>query len=176
MAQRQKDSKPLTTEHLGVQQMGLLWFQIRVLPVNLSMRMVEHTIGQPLDKKRWCAFMIVNNEKIFEQNSSFPNSNWLGDGYFIIDETTEDGQIMTQVFKDNYPFVAFEHDGQLVTKVIMLDKPEEPISSESQEAQLVRNELGLWEYILVDKPVAEIDLLKKQIANQQAILDLLFAN
>lgn len=48
---------------------------------------------------------------------------------------------------------------------------EKPIPSETQEVQLIKNEQGMWEYILVDKPLTEVDVLKKELAEQKALID-----
>lgn len=118
--------------------------------------------------------MIINKEsKNYETNNLFPKTDWYNAGNFIIDETTEEGQQMAQMVIDNYPLIDFEHDGEFVTKVILLDKPERPEEVEGKEIQLVQNEQGEWEYIYVyeDIPLTETELLKRELAEQKALIN-----
>lgn len=115
--------------------------------------------------------MIISRNGNFSQNSLFPNSDWCNEGNYIIDETTEQGKQMTQLYIENYPFVDFESEGQRVTEVIVLEKPELPTPNEWQNVQLIQNELGEWVYVLVDRPLSEINLLKQQVKQQQILMD-----
>src|SRR5690606_29706324 len=107
-----------------------------------------------------------------------PNTNWTDDdSFFIIDETTEEGKQMAQIYIENYPFVDFEHDGEFVTKVIVLDKPEKPAELEGKEIVLQKNEQGEWEYIYVDIPKTEIEIQQEIIntlGQELALLKLQF--
>lgn len=117
--------------------------------------------------------MIIRNNKMFETNSMFLNSDWYNEGNYIIDETTPEGQQMAQTYIENYPFVDIEHDGEFITRVIILDKPEKPPKIEGKEIQIIKNENGEWEYIYIDIPLTEVELLKEQIeTSNQAITEL----
>jgi len=107
--------------------------------------------------------MIIKKDKRFEINSLYPNVDWYNEGNYIIDETTEQGKQMAKTYIDNYPFVDFEHDGQYVTKVIVLDKPEMPPEVEGKRIELVQNENGEWEYIYVDIPKTEAEIQQEII-------------
>jgi len=115
--------------------------------------------------------MIIRQNGTFETNSMFPNVDWYNEGNFIIDETTEEGQQLAQLYVDNYPFIDFEHDGENVTKVVLLDKPERPEEVEGKEIQLVQNEQGEWEYIYVDIPLTKEQELEKKVRELQEIVD-----
>lgn len=110
--------------------------------------------------------MIIREDKSYETNSLFPNIDWYNEGNYIIDETTEEGQQMAKTYIENYPFVDFEHDGEFVTKVIVLDKPERPPEIEGKSIELIKNEQGEWEYIYVDIPKTEAEI-------QQEIINIL---
>lgn len=105
--------------------------------------------------------MIIKKDKSYERNSIHLNIDWYNEGNYIIDETTDEGKQMAQTYIDNYPFVDFEHDGQYVTKVIVLDKPERPPEIEGKSIELIKNEQGEWEYIYVDIPLTSEQELKK---------------
>ena len=108
--------------------------------------------------------MIIRQDKTYETNTMYPNSNWYEDEEnYIIDETTDEGKQMAQMYIDNYPFVDFEHDGEFVTKVIVLDKPERPPEIEGKSIELIKNEQGEWEYIYVDVPKTEIEIQQEII-------------
>lgn len=115
--------------------------------------------------------MILKKDKTFETHSNFPSTDWYNEGNLIIDETTEEGQQMAQTYINNYPFVDFNAEGQQVTEVIILDMPEKPVPTETQEVQLVKNEQGVWEYILVEKELTELEQLKQQVEEQKALIN-----
>lgn len=102
--------------------------------------------------------MIIRKDKSCETNSLFPNSDWYGEGNFIIDETTEQGQQMAQTYTENYPFVDFESEGDKVAKVLIMDKPERPVEVVGKEIVLEQNEYGEWFYVYVDIPKSEIEI------------------
>lgn len=115
--------------------------------------------------------MIVRKNGTFEVNSDFPNINWYPkEDNYIVDETTEEGQLMMATYINSYPLVTFEHDGKYVTSVsiINLQKPPEVVG---KEIQLIKNGQGQWEYVYVDIPLSDIELLKQQLAEQQAIIN-----
>lgn len=118
--------------------------------------------------------MIIRQDKTYETSSMFPNTNWYEDeDNYIIDETTELGKRMAQTYIENYPFVDFEHDGEFVTKVIVLDKPEKPPEVEGKEIKLIKNEQGEWEYIYVDIPLTpeqELKKVKQELADTNAMI------
>lgn len=120
-------------------------------------------------------------------NPKFKNYNWTNNPeYFIIDETTVEGQIMARVFVENHPFVDFTYeektiffknqpiineDGKLeeipdtpytwkfVTSVTELEKSPEV---KGKKIELIINEQGEWEHIYVDIPLADIEILKQE--------------
>ena len=110
--------------------------------------------------------MIIKNSATIETNSQFPHTDWYDEGNYIIDETTEQGKQMAKTYIENYPFVDFEHDGEFVIKVIVLDKPERPPEIEGKSIELIKNEQGEWEYIYVDIPKTEAEI-------QQEIINIL---
>jgi hypothetical protein len=113
--------------------------------------------------------MIIKKDRTYEANSMYPNSNWYAnESNYVIDETTEKGQKMAKAYIENYPFVDFEHDGEFVTKVIVLDKPEIPPEVEGKRIELVQNENGEWEYVYVDIPPTKEELLQIQLAQNTA--------
>lgn len=117
--------------------------------------------------------MIIKQDKSFETHSGFPNTNWYVDEQnYIIDETMSEGKLMAQMYIDNYPFVDFEYDGEFITKVIVLDKPERPLEVEGKEIQLIQNEQGEWEYIYVDLPIDDTDL-QARVNELEAMINLL---
>lgn len=98
--------------------------------------------------------MIIKKNKTYEICSLYPNTNWTGDkGNYIIDETSREGKELAQMYIQNHPFVDFEYDGEFVTNVIVLDKPEKPIEVEGKSIKLIKNEQGEWEYVYVDIPI-----------------------
>lgn len=103
--------------------------------------------------------MIIRKNGDYESNSLYPNTNWYNDEEnYIIDETTEEGQCMAQAYIENYPFVDIEHDGQFVTKVIVLKDEklaeEEKIEQERLEQELLDGLLPSEKEMLI----AEIEL------------------
>ncbi|MBU5311471.1 hypothetical protein KQI38_05475 [Tissierella carlieri] len=110
--------------------------------------------------------MLINkNEYLI--NNKYPNTNWADEeGYFIIDETTEDGKRMAQMYIENYPLVDFEHDGEFVTKVIVLEKPSRPPDIVGKRIELVKNDLREWEYVYVDIPLTKEELRIKELEQQ----------
>lgn len=116
--------------------------------------------------------MIIRQDKSFETRSDKPNTNWYeGEDIFIVDETTEEGQLMVKNYTKNYPFVDFEHNGEFVTKVILLEKPIKPIDIVGKELELIKNELGVWGYIYVDISLTEIELLQQKVAEQDMVIE-----
>ena len=107
--------------------------------------------------------MIIRKDGTFETRSDKPNEDWYNEGNYIIDETTDECKQMAQTYIENYPFVDFEHDGEFVTKVIVLDKPERPPEIEGKSIELIKNEQGEWEYIYVDVPKTEIEIQQEII-------------
>lgn len=116
--------------------------------------------------------MIIREDKSYETNSLFPNIDWYNEGNYIIDETTEEGQQMAKTYIENYPFVDFEHDGEFVTKVIVVDKPERPPELPGKQIVLKQDEEGNWYYGYEDIPKSKeeiqdeiISLLGQEIVN-----------
>ena len=107
--------------------------------------------------------MIIRQDKSYEINSLYPKTDWYNEGNYIIDETTEQGKQMAKTYIENYPFVDFEHDGEFVIKVIVLDKPERPPEIEGKSIELIKNEQGEWEYIYVDIPKTEVEIQQEII-------------
>lgn len=107
----------------------------------------------------------------YQTNNLYPDIDWYNEGNFIIDETTTIGKQNAQTYIENYPFVDFEHDGEFVTKVIVLDKPEKPIEAEGKEIELVQNEQGKWEYIYVDIPLTKEQELENEILSLRTMLE-----
>lgn len=117
--------------------------------------------------------MIIRSDKSYETNSMFPNVDWYNEGNFIIDETTDEGKQMAQTYIDSYPFVDFEHDGEFVTKVIVLDKPERPPEIPGKIIVLKQDENGNWYYEYEDRPKSQEEILGEKImAQEQAIAEL----
>lgn len=88
--------------------------------------------------------MIIKQDGTFIRSSVYPNINWIEDeDNYIIDETTDEGQLMGQVYTENYPFVKIEHDGEFVTKVIVLEEErvadEERLEQERVETELINS-------------------------------------
>ncbi|MBU5312206.1 hypothetical protein KQI38_09220 [Tissierella carlieri] len=103
--------------------------------------------------------MIIKEDKTYETSSLYHNSNWYEDEEnYIIDETTKDGKLMAQIYIENYPFVDFEHDGEFVIKVIVLEDEklaeEERIEQERLEQELLDSLLPSEKEMLI----AEIEL------------------
>jgi len=116
--------------------------------------------------------MIIREDKSYETNSLFPNTDWYDEGNYIIDETTEQGKQMAQTYIENYPFVEFEHDEKLVTKVIVLEKPEIPPELPGKQIVLKQDEEGNWYYEYEDIPKSKeeiqdeiISLLGQEVTN-----------
>lgn len=120
--------------------------------------------------------MIVRKNKTYEICSLYPDTNWYKDEEnYIIDETTEEGKLLVQKYIDNYPFVDFEHDGEFITKVIVLEKPVRPPEIEGKRIELIQNDLGEWKYIYVDIPFTkeqelELKLTKLEQENLNVML------
>lgn len=75
--------------------------------------------------------MIMRYNKLFEQNSLFPNTDWYNEGNLVIDETTEQGKILVQKIIENYPYYDLVIVNGQVVDVAILPKPEpEPIEAE----------------------------------------------
>lgn len=116
--------------------------------------------------------MIVNlKDGTFEQQSHRPSENWMGEDWALIDETNEQGKQMTQTYISNFPFVDIVTSGQVVTDVIVLDKPVKPPEVEGKDIELVQDEQGQWSYVYVDRSLTEIEQLKQQLEEQQQIID-----
>ena len=116
--------------------------------------------------------MIIRKDGTFETRSDKPNEDWYNEGNYIIDETTDEGKQMAQTYIENYPFVDFEHDGEFVTKVIVLDKPERPPELPGKQIVLKQDEEGNWYYEYEDIPKSKeeiqdeiISLLGQEVTN-----------
>ena len=107
--------------------------------------------------------MIIKENKIYEVNPLFPGADWYSEGNYIIDETAEQGKQMAQLYIDNYPFVDYEQDGEFVTKVIVLDKPEKPEEVEGKRIELQQDEQGEWGYIYIDIAKTETEIQQEII-------------
>jgi len=103
--------------------------------------------------------MIIRQDKTFETNSMFPNSDWYNEGNVVIDETTQKGQQITKEYIENYPFVDFKDN-----KVSILEKPTKPSEKEGKEIKLEKDTSGDWVYTEVDKPLSELEQLKVEVA------------
>ena len=107
--------------------------------------------------------MIIKANGEYIKHSLFLNTNFSDEEAYIIDETTEEGQQMAELYMNNYPLVDFEVDeDNFVTSVsvIPLEKPQEV---EGKEIQLVKNDQGEWEYIYVDIPKTEVEIQQEII-------------
>jgi len=91
--------------------------------------------------------MIVRQDKSYETNSMFPNTNWYKDeDNYVVDETTKEGVALAQRIIKAYPYYDFVvEDGKLVD-IIPIERPPEPeptpepTLSELQEQQLAQAE------------------------------------
>lgn len=81
----------------------------------------------------------------YHQTSLYPNTNWLGEGYFIIDETTEQGKALAEKITQNSPYYELIIEGDRVIDVVLTEKPEpEPITPmPTQEERLEALEMAL---------------------------------
>lgn len=122
--------------------------------------------------------MIIRKDKTFETCSLYPNKNWYEDeDNYVIDETTEEGKQMAELYIENYPFVDFEYDGKFVTNVIILDKPEKPEEIEGKRIVLKQGENGKWYYDYEDIPLTPEEktiqrLERDNINNMKAMVEL----
>ena len=122
--------------------------------------------------------MIIRQDKTYETSSMFPNTNWYEDeDNYIIDETTEEGQQMAQTYIENYPFVDFEHDGEFVSNVIVLEKPEKPEEIPGKKIVLKQDENGEYYYDYEDIPLSPEEekiqrLERDNINNMKAMVEL----
>jgi len=66
---------------------------------------------------------------------------------------------MAQTYIENYPFVDFEHDGEFVSNVIVLEKPEMPPEIEGKRIVLKQDENGEYYYDYED-----IELIKYRLS------------
>ena len=110
--------------------------------------------------------MIIRQDKSFETNSLFPNSDWYDEGNLIIDETTQKGQKMAKEYIENYPFVDFKNN-----KVLILEKPTKPIEKEGKEITLEKDKSGNFIYTQVDKPLSELEQLKTEVAELKKLVE-----
>lgn len=111
--------------------------------------------------------MIIRQDKTYETSSMFPNTNWYEDeDNYIIDETTDEGKQMARIYMENYPFVDFEADeNMVVTNVIVLDKPEMPPEIEGKRIVLKQDENGEYYYDYEDIPLTQEQLLGQEVTN-----------
>lgn len=109
--------------------------------------------------------------KSYEQNSVFPNIDWHNVGNLIVDETTEEGRAMAQTIINNYPFFDFEFEGQIVTNVVVLEKPVRPPEVEGKSISLVKNELDQWVYVYEDMELTMEEILRQELAEQKALIN-----
>lgn len=123
--------------------------------------------------------MIVRKDKTYETSSMFPNTNWYEDeDNYIIDETTDEGKQMARIYMENYPFVDFEADeNMVVTKVIVLDKPEKPEEIPGKRIVLKQDENGEYYYDYEDIELSEEEktiqrLQRDNINNMKAMVEL----
>jgi len=81
--------------------------------------------------------MVVFKNKMYEQNSLFPNSNFTSENdVYIIDETTEEGKTLAQRIMSAYPYYDFVIvDGKLVD-IVELPKPTPPPQPPSIEDRI----------------------------------------
>lgn len=103
--------------------------------------------------------MIIRQNKSYETNSMYPDTNWYEDeDNLIIDETTEEGQQLAKLYIKNYPFVEFEHDGEFITSVTVLENEkqaeEERLEQERLEQELIDSLIPTEKEILM----AELEL------------------
>ena len=84
--------------------------------------------------------MIIREDKSFETNSLFPNTDWYDDGrtLFVVDETTEVGVELKNKIMQNYPHFEFVLDetGYLID-IVLTEKPiviQEPTVQERIDA------------------------------------------
>ena len=110
--------------------------------------------------------MIIRQDKTFETNSMFPNSDWYNEGNVVIDETTQKGQKMAKEYIENYPFVDFKND-----KISILEKPTKPSEKEGKEIKLGKDTSGNFIYIEVDKPLSELEQLKVEVAGLKKLVE-----
>ena len=110
--------------------------------------------------------MIIRQDKTFETNSMFPNSDWYNEDNIVIDETTQKGQQMTKEYIENYPFVDFKNN-----KVSILEKPTKPSEKEGKEITLEKDTSGNFVYIEVDKPLSELEQLKAEVAGLKKLVE-----
>ncbi len=96
--------------------------------------------------------MIIRQDKTYETNSSFPDSDWYNEGNYIIDETIEEGKELAKKIKSNYPYYDLVIENNKVIDITLLEKPEVPYEPTENEV--------LWQTITQ----LEVDLM---LTNQE---------
>jgi len=105
--------------------------------------------------------MIVKNDKTFETNSLFPNTDWYGEGNDVIDETKEENTELIKKIKANAPYMDLVILNGNVVDIIPTGRPapeqiiaEEPVDEEkaflaeaviqlSSELEILRQEIQI---------------------------------
>lgn len=105
--------------------------------------------------------MIVRANKTYETNSLFPNMDWYNEGNYVIDETTEEGQLLAQKIIENYPYFNFvlDSEGNLIDITpTERPEPEPPIGFDPIDEE----KLAMAEAIVMHE--MEIQQLKAELA------------
>lgn len=64
------------------------------------------------------------------------DSNWDGSGYFLIDETTEEGQSLANKIRESYPYFDMVIEEYQLVDIIPTERPPEPDPEPSLEEKM----------------------------------------
>lgn len=98
--------------------------------------------------------MILRNNKTFEINSLFLNTDWYNEDNYVIDETNPGNQELIDKIKEHAPYMELVITNNKVIDVIPLEKPIQP---EPQRELTVKDRLTQLEVLTVNNISNQIE-------------------
>ena len=94
--------------------------------------------------------MIVRSDKTYEVNSLFPDSDWYGEGNYVVDETKTENQELIQKIKDNAPYMdLIVENGEIIDIIPRPDLRPEPEPEHPKPPSLEERLAAIEEALLI---------------------------
>ena len=94
--------------------------------------------------------MIIRQDKHYETNSLFPNSDWYEEGNYVVDETNPENADLIQKIKENAPYMDLViEDGEIIDIIPRPDLRPEPEPEHPKPPSLEERLAAIEEALLI---------------------------
>ncbi|EHQ92123.1 hypothetical protein [Desulfosporosinus youngiae] len=92
--------------------------------------------------------MIVKQDKGFETNSFYPDTDWYNDENYVVDETTELGQLLAEKIKKHAPYFEFVlNENRELIDIIPTERPPQP-PPEPTELEILQKKVAMQDTVI----------------------------